>query len=124
VTAVIEHLHGVRFGRIQLWRVLGNLGLSPQKPDKRATERNQDTVRHCKRRTWPALEKNRQESRLIVLIDEPGISERPTEVRIWGLKGQTPIIEFHFNWGHVSAIAALSRTNGLFQLHQGSIRKE
>ena len=52
---------------------------------------------------------------MIVFIDESGISERPTRVRTWALKGQTPIIQFHFNWNHVSIIAGLSRTNFLFR---------
>ncbi len=42
VGAVIERLHGVRFGQTQVWRILGSLGFSPQKPEKRAIERNED----------------------------------------------------------------------------------
>jgi transposase len=61
---------------------------------------------------------------LIVFIDESGLSERPTRVRTWAPKGQTPIIQFHFNWTHISVIAGLSRWNCLFRLHEGSIKKE
>ena len=57
VGAVIERLHGVRFGQTQVWRILGSLGFSPQKPEKRAIERNEDAVRSWKRRTWPSLKK-------------------------------------------------------------------
>jgi hypothetical protein len=32
-----------------------------------------------------------------------------------GLYGQTPVIQFHFNWNHVSVIAGLTRTNCLFR---------
>ena len=45
-------------------------------------------------------------------------------MRTWAPKGQTPIIQFHFNWTHVSVIAGLTRTNCLFRLHEGSIKKE
>jgi len=45
-------------------------------------------------------------------------------VRTWAPKGQTPTIQFHFNWNHVSVIAGLTRTNFLFRLHEGSIKKE
>ena len=45
-------------------------------------------------------------------------------MRTWAPKGQTPTIEFHFNWNHVSVIAGLTRTNFLFRLHEGSIKKE
>jgi len=58
VGAVIERLHGVRFSQTQVWRILGSLGFSPQKPEKRAIERNEEAVRQWKRRTWPALKKN------------------------------------------------------------------
>ena len=61
---------------------------------------------------------------MIVFIDESGISERPTRVRTWALKGQTPVIQFHFNWNHVSVIAGLTRANYLFRLHEGGIKKE
>jgi len=61
VGAVIERMHGVRFGQTQIWRILGSLGFSPQKPEKRAIERNDDAVRHWRRRTWPALEKKPSE---------------------------------------------------------------
>jgi len=57
VGAVIERLHGVRFGQTQVWRILGSLGFSPQKPAKRAIERKEDAVRGWKRSTWPSLKK-------------------------------------------------------------------
>jgi len=60
---------------------------------------------------------------VILFIDESGLSERPTRVRTWAPKGQTPVIEFHFNWTHISAIAALSPTNCVFQRHEDSIKK-
>lgn len=71
-----------------------------------------------------AQKKAQREARLILFVDESGISERPTRVRTWAPQGQTPVIQFHFNWNHVSIIAGLSRTNCLFRLHPGSIKKE
>jgi len=57
VGTVIERMHGVRFGQTHVWRILGALGFSPQKPEKRAIERNEDAVRAWKRSTWPSLKK-------------------------------------------------------------------
>lgn len=59
---------------------------------------------------------------MIVFIDESGLSERPTRVRTWAPKGQTPVIQFHFNWNHVSAIAGLTRHNCLFRLYDGPLK--
>ena len=61
VGAVIERMHGVRFSQTQVWRILGSLGFSPQKPDKRAIERDDDAVRIWKQRTWPSLKKKPRE---------------------------------------------------------------
>ena len=59
---------------------------------------------------------------MIVFVDESGLSERPTRVRTWALKGQTPVIQFHFNWKQLSLIAGLSFRQCVFRLHQGVIR--
>lgn len=62
VGMLIERMHGVRFSQTQVWRILGSLGFSPQRPEKRAIERNEDAVRNWKRRTWPALKKKPSET--------------------------------------------------------------
>lgn len=61
VGVVIKRLHGVEFGQTQIWRILGALGFSAQKPEKRAIERDEDAVRQWKRRTWPGLKKKPSE---------------------------------------------------------------
>ncbi len=61
VGVLIERMHGVRFSQAHVWRILGALGFSPQKPDKRAIERDEDAVRSWKRSTWPALKKKPSE---------------------------------------------------------------
>jgi transposase len=61
VGVVIKRLHGVEYGQTQIWRILGALGFSAQKPEKRAIERDEDAVRQWKRRTWPGLKKKPSE---------------------------------------------------------------
>lgn len=57
VGVVIQRLHGVKYSQTQVWRILGALGFSPQQPDKRALERNENVVQDWKRNAWPALKK-------------------------------------------------------------------
>ena len=59
---------------------------------------------------------------MIVFIDDSGLSERPTQVRTWAPKGCTPVVQFHFYWKHVSAIAGLTRANFLFRLYDSAVR--
>lgn len=66
--------------------------------------------------------KAQEEGRVIVFIDESGISERPTRIRTWAPVGETPVLQFHFNWKHISIIAGLSRMSCYFRMHDGSIK--
>ena len=45
-------------------------------------------------------------------------------MRTWSPKGQTPILEFNFNWKKLSAIAGLSWWNFYFRLYPGAIKTE
>lgn len=57
-----------------------------------------------------------------MFIDESGRSERPTRVRTWAPKGQTPIVQFHFNWKQLSMIAGLTLHCCYFRLFPGTIK--
>ena len=62
------------------------------------------------------------EGRLIVCIDESGLSQQPHRVRTWAPKGQTPVLQYHFNWKTFSVIAGITLINFYFQLFDGSIK--
>jgi len=57
-----------------------------------------------------------------VFIDESGLSQRPHRCRTWSPKGQTPVLQYSFNWKKLSAVAGITWWNFYFQLHTGSIR--
>jgi transposase len=69
-----------------------------------------------------AKKKCRREGRTIVFIDESGLSERPTRVKTWAPKGQTPVLQYSFNWKQLSVIAGISFWNFYFRFHAGAIR--
>ena len=43
-------------------------------------------------------------------------------MRTWAPVGQTPVIQFHFNWKQLSVIAGLTFTHCVFRLNEGVIR--
>ena len=69
-----------------------------------------------------AKKKSRREGRTIVFIDESGLSERPTRVKTWAPKGQTPVLQYSFTWKQLSVIAGISFWNFYFRFHAGAIR--
>jgi len=56
---LIENLTGVRYHPGHVWRIMGNLGFSCQRPERRAIERDEAAIRQWKRVKWPALKKKR-----------------------------------------------------------------
>jgi len=57
VRQLIEREFGVRYSEVHCWRLLGQLGFSNQKPDRRALERDPAAIEHWRKHTWPALKK-------------------------------------------------------------------
>ena len=53
----IEREFGVRYSEVHVWRLLGQLGFSNQKPDRRALERDAAAIEEWRKRAWPALKK-------------------------------------------------------------------
>jgi transposase len=66
--------------------------------------------------------KARQQRRTIVFVDESGLSTRPTRVRTWAPRGQTPVLHETFNWKSLSIIGGLALWRFYFQIHAGSIK--
>lgn len=58
----------------------------------------------------------------MVFVDESGLSQRPARKRTWAPEGQTPVLEFNFNWSKLSAIAGVTLTSIYFQLHEESVK--
>jgi transposase len=75
--------------------------------------------------TLAGFKKNAKKTgKTIVFVDESGLSERPVVIRTWAPRGQTPILQHHFNWKKLAAIAGVSWLNFYFKLYAGTIRKE
>src|SRR5713101_6203315 len=67
------------------------------------------------------LKKARCERRTLVFVDESGVNERPQRVRTWAPRGQTPVLQHHFNWKVLSAAAGITWWNFYFRLYPGAI---
>lgn len=50
------------------------------------------------------------------------MSTRPTRVRTWAPRGQTPVLQETFNWKSLSIIGGLALWRFYFQIHTGSVK--
>jgi transposase len=58
VRAVVKERFDVAYSTAGCWHLLREMGFTPQKPEKRALQRNEDAIEAWKRKTWPALKKS------------------------------------------------------------------
>lgn len=58
VRVLIEREFGVVYSNTGCWELLHTLGFSPQRPEKRALQRDEEAIVSWKRKTWPALKKS------------------------------------------------------------------
>jgi transposase len=57
IAMVIERVTGVRYHPGHVWRVLGQLGWTLQRPAKRARERDEEAIQNWISQRWPAVKK-------------------------------------------------------------------
>jgi len=59
IASVIEKLFGVSYHPGHVWKLLRQLGWSCQRPERRAVERDETTVRRWLKYRWPRIKKKR-----------------------------------------------------------------
>lgn len=57
VRQLIVERFGQRFSTVHVWRVLRQLGFTPQRPEGRSRERDEAQIAEWKSKTWPAIKK-------------------------------------------------------------------
>lgn len=61
VRQLVRREFGIVYSHTGGWELLRGLGFSPQKPEKRALQRDEHAIAEWKRKTWPALKKKPSE---------------------------------------------------------------
>jgi len=63
VKLLIERLYGVSYHVDHVSRLLRSLGFTPQKPSRRAMERDEEAIENWVRKDWPRIKKRRRGSK-------------------------------------------------------------
>jgi transposase len=90
-------------------RLLASLDITPQKPLRRAYERDEKEIHQWKEEKYPALRKRaRQRGADIFFLDEVGVRSDSPLGRSYGLKGQTPVVKTSGQRQKINAISAVN----------------
>jgi transposase len=109
VAKLIKRHFDVRYHPSHLWKVLGKLGWSCQKPERRPLQRDEEAIAHWKRYVWPQIKKKADQlGAHLVFLDESGFLLIPNVKRTWAPKGQTPTVSYLLKHKKISAMSALA----------------
>jgi transposase len=124
VVEVIRRHFGISFHHDHVGRILRTrLNWTPQKPRRKARERDEVAIDYWKRYRFPRIaEAARERGTHLVFLDESGYMLTPTVRRTWAPRGSKPDLDCWDRRDRISAISALTvspergRVNLLFDL--------
>jgi len=109
VAALIQRKLKISLSITSVGRLLAELDITPQKPLRRAYERDPVAIEKWKREQYPALERRaRRCGADIFFLDEAGLRSDAPLQRTWGAKGRTPVVATSGQRQSVSAISAVN----------------
>jgi len=109
VAALIEQKFGVRIGVTAVGRLLAELDITPQKPLRRAYERDPAEIKRWRTEVFPRLRaRAKRVGAQIFFLDEAGVRSDQVLGRTWGLRGKTPEVATSGRRQSVSAISAVN----------------
>ena len=115
VRKLIADKFEANLGVTAVGKLLAKLGLTPQKPLKRAYERDPVAIEAWKSEVYPAIAKRaKKRNAEIFFWDESGFRADAVQGKTWGVKGQTPIILVPGTRQSVSAASAVNARGGFW----------
>jgi transposase len=126
IREVIREKFGVRLSEVSVGRMLRKLGLSPQKPLRRAYERDPELVETWRQKQFPEIRRlAKKERATLYFSDEAGVRSDFHAGTTWALRGQTPIVPATGQRFGMSLISAISpRGDFRFMTVEGRMNAE
>jgi transposase len=107
-TMILEKM-GVELCLTSVGKLLASLDITPQKPLRRAYERDPFAVEKWRVEDYPELKKRAKKlGAMIFFLDEVGFQSDPPLGRTYGLKGQTAIVESSGQRQSINVISAVN----------------
>ena len=110
VAALISEKFGTALGLTAVGRLLAELEITPQKPLRRAYERDPKAIKRWIETDYPRLQaRAKRRNAKVFFLDEAGVRSDPVLGRSWAPRGETPQVSTS---GQRQSINAISGVNG------------
>jgi transposase len=115
VGQLVEERFDVKLSVTSIGRLLWRMGISPQKPLRRAYERDPVAVTKWVKEEFPRIRSRARRRRaMIFFLDEAGIRSDSSLGRTWAPRGQTPVVPVSGQRQAVNAISAVNERGGFW----------
>jgi transposase len=123
VQSLIGKKFGLELGLTAVGRLLAGLDITPQKPLRRAYERDPKAVEEWLEKRYPQLRRRaRKHGANIYFLDEAGFRSDPVLGRTYGLKGSTPVVTTSGQRQSINAISAVNARGGFwYNVYSGKL---
>jgi len=109
VRALIQEKLGIELGLTAVGRLLASLEITPQKPLRRAYERDPQAVEQWRQETYPQLRRRAHRvGARIFFLDEAGFQSDAPLGRTYGLKGKTPVVATSGQRQRINVVSAVN----------------
>ena len=109
VQQLIQEKLSVEMCLTTVGKLLASLDITPQKPLRRAYERDPIAVQHWLDHGYPQLSKRaKKEGAKIFFLDEAGFQSDPPLGKTYGLKGHTPVVQTSGQRQSINVISAIN----------------
>lgn len=126
VGELITKLFGTVLHQTTIGRTLHRLGLSPQKPVRRAFQRDEEACLQWMKRDFPVIVRaSRKRQSTLLFVDETAVQENGPVGTTWGVKGETPVVGVSASRYRINVISAISPRGQLwFRCYDGTLDAE
>jgi transposase len=126
VQTMIAEKMGVELCLSSVGKLLARLDITPQKPLRRAYERDPAAVELWRREVYPKLKQRAKRlGARIFFLDEAGFQSDPPLGRTYGLKGHTPVVASSGQRQSINVISAVNASGAFWAAtHTGKLHAE
>ena len=123
VATMIQERFDVSLTLPSIGYLLTSLDITPQKPLRRAYERDEKEIRKWKEEKYPKLRKRaKQRGAEIFFLDEVGVRSDSPLGRSYGLKGHTPVVKTSGQRQQINAISAVNAQGAFwYNVYRGTL---
>lgn len=126
IQQVVKKLFGKTLHTTTIGRYLDDLGLTPQRPLRRASQRNEADIAKWVAEQFPRIAADvRRKQAVLLFLDEAGVHENGPLGTTWGEKGKRPLVRLTGNRGKINIISAVAPSGRLwFRCYRDNLNAE